>query len=153
MACQDSYIEKMAKSYNLDQGASFKTPLATEEIEPNPDQATPQDVHSYQSRIGSTTYPTTITRPDAAYATNKLAQHLLNPSPSHIAAANRVIRYLDATRYLAIECSQSAGISQVTPDFECCADAAYADDIPSRKSTEGYLFKLFKGAIEWRSTR
>ena len=145
--CQDSYIKKMAKTYNLDQGASFKTPLSTQEFEPNSGQATPQEVHSYQSRIGSTTYPTTITRPDAAYASNKLAQYLLNPSPLHIAAADRVIRYLDDTRYLAIEYSQSAGLSQVTPDFECCTDAAYADDIPSRKSTEGYLFKLFKGAI------
>jgi hypothetical protein len=151
--CQDSYIEKVARSFNLIQGATFKTPLATEEVEPNSGQATPQEVHSYQSRIGSTIYATTITRPDAAYASNKLAQYLLNPSPLHISAANRVIRYLYATRFLAIEYSQNAGISQVTPDFECCTDAAYADDIPSRKSTEGYLFKLFNGAIDWRSTR
>jgi hypothetical protein len=151
--CQDSYIEKVARTYNLIQGASFKTPLATEEVEPYSEQATPQEIHAYQSRIGSTIYATTITRPDAAYATNKLAQYLLNPSPLHTSAANRVIRYLYATRHLAIEYSQNAGTLQVTPDFECCTDAAYADDIPSRKSTEGYLFKLFNGAIDWRSTR
>jgi hypothetical protein len=151
--CQDSYIEKVARTFNLIDGASFKTPLATEEIVPNQNQATPQEIHAFQARIGSTTYPTTITRPDAARASNKLAQYLLNPSPLHTAAANRLIQYLYATRYLAIEYSQNGSTSEVTPDFRCCTDAAYGDDIPSRQSTEGYLFKLFGGPIDWRSTR
>jgi hypothetical protein len=151
--CQDSYIEKIARTFNLTEGPDFKTPMATGDILPNSDQATPQEIHLYQSRIGSTTYPTTITRPDATQASNKLAQFLLNPSLLHILAADRVIRYLYVTRFLAIEYSQNGSISQVTPDFQSCSDAVYADDIPTRKSTEGHLFKLFQGPIDWRSTR
>ena len=35
----------------------------------------------------------------------------------------------------------------------CASDAAFADDLATRYSTEGYLFKLFNGPIDWRSTK
>ena len=34
--------------------------------------------------------------------------------------------------------------------FKCSSDAAFADGITTRKSTEGYLFKLFVGATYWK---
>jgi len=37
--------------------------------------------------------------------------------------------------------------------FTCASDAAFADDPVTRYSTEGYLFKLFGGPIDWRSTK
>jgi AraC-like DNA-binding protein len=151
--CQDSYIKKIARSFNLTDRYHFTTPMATEEVVPNPLQATPREIHAFQTRIGSTTYATTITRPDAARASNKLAEFLTNPSAVHIAAANRIIRYLYNTRYLALEYSQRGSTLDVFPDFRCSTDAAYGDDFATRKSTEGYLFKLFGGPIDWRSTR
>ena len=35
----------------------------------------------------------------------------------------------------------------------CASDAAFADDLATRYSTEGYLFKLFNGPIDQRSTK
>jgi hypothetical protein len=152
--CQDSYIEKIASSFNLLESPQFKTPLAIQELYASETQATPQEVHAYQSRIGSTTYATSITRPDAARASNKLAEFLLNPSPAHLKAANRLIKYLYDTRYLAVEYSaDSATLTTLEPEFRCSTDAAFGDDIDTRKSTEGYLFKLFGGPIDWKSTR
>ena len=152
--CQDSYIEKVAKSFKLTDSAQFKTPLAVEKLTSNIEQATPQEIHAYQSRIGSTTYATSITRPDAARASNKLAEFLLNPSPAHLKAANRLIKYLYDTRYLAIEYSSNQlDSSEPEPEFRCSTDAAFADDLDTRKSTEGYIFKLFGGPIDWRSTK
>src|SRR4030095_850431 len=43
--------------------------------------------------------------------------------------------------------------STIPPVFTCASDAAYADDPITRYSTEGFLFKLFGGLIDWRSTR
>jgi hypothetical protein len=37
--------------------------------------------------------------------------------------------------------------------FTCASDTAFADDPVTRYSTEGYLFKLFGGPIDWRSTK
>ena len=153
--CQDSYIEKMAKSFNLLDSANQKTPLSTEEtvLTPNTEQATAQEVHGYQTRIGSTTYATTITRPDAAKASNTLAGFMLNPTPAQIKAINRLIKYLYDTRYLAIEYSAQAQNDSIEPEFRCSTDAAFGDNPDTRRSTEGYLFKLFGGAIDWRSTK
>jgi hypothetical protein len=154
--CQDSYIEKIARTFHLETGPRFDTPMATihNNLLPNQNQATDQSIHAYQARIGSLIYAAINTRPDIARATNKLAEFMMNPSTEHSAAADRVIRYLYDTRYLAIQYSQNAGTTEVTtPDLHCSTDAAYADDIPTRKSTEGYLFKLFGGPIDWRSTK
>ena len=152
--CQDSYIEKLADSFKITASKAIKTPLAVEELLPNEGLATPQEIHAYQSRIGSTMYATTITRPDAARASNKLAEFLLNPSPAHLAAANRLITYLYNTRYYAIEYSYDRPNSS-NPElaFRCATDAAFADNISTRRSTEGFIFKLFGGAIDWKSTR
>jgi hypothetical protein len=35
----------------------------------------------------------------------------------------------------------------------CVGDAVFADDPIIRYSTEGYLFKLFNGLIDWRLTK
>jgi hypothetical protein len=35
----------------------------------------------------------------------------------------------------------------------CVSDAAFADDLTTKYSTEGYLFKLFNEFIDWRSTK
>jgi hypothetical protein len=99
--------------------------------------------------VGSLLYATTITRPDAARAANKLSEFLINPSARHQEAVDRAILYLYGTSNLAIEYSASSDQSAIT----CASDAAFADDPATRYSTEGYLFKLFNGPIDWRSTK
>jgi hypothetical protein len=37
--------------------------------------------------------------------------------------------------------------------FQASSDAAFADDIKTRRSSEGYLFKLFGGPIDWRASK
>lgn len=146
--CQDSYLEKIAHRYHLEDRKPALTPLSTfnDMLTKYDGKASAQDVHLYQQKVGSIQYATSITRPDAARAASKLAEHLLNPSPSHMDAADRVIGYLYGTRSLAIEYS---------PDGDNCefsSDAAFADT-EDRKSSEGYLFKLFGGAVDWRATK
>ena len=147
--CQDSYIKKIAAAFHLEDRKPPATPLATEELIPNTEQATAQEIYLYQRKVGSLLYATTITRPDAARAANKLSEFLTNPSQRHQDAVDRAISYLNGTHTLAIEFSAS-NARQV---FTCASDAAFADDPVNRHSTEGYLFKLFGGPIDWRSTK
>ena len=98
--------------------------------------------------MGSLLYATTITRPDAARAANKLSEFLMNPSACHQETVNRVISYLYETSNLTIKYSatdQSAVI--------CASDAAFADNTIIRYSTERYLLKMFNGPVDWRSTK
>ncbi len=73
-----------------------------------------------------------------------------NPSLKHHEAVDRVLRYLSTNRHLAIEYSANVNEQQV---FSCSSDAAFADHVSDRKSSEGYLFKVYGGPIDWRATK
>src|SRR5438067_2312835 len=147
--CQDSYIEKITKTFHLEDIKPASMPMAPGELVPYDGQATPQDIYSYQWKVGSLLYATTITRPDAARTAAKLSEFLQNPSTDHQRAVERAITYLNGTKTYAIEYSATSD-NQV---FTCASDAAFADDPATRRSTEGYIFQLFGGAIDWRSVK
>ena len=75
-----------------------------------------------------------------------------NPSPAHLSEVHRVIAYLYTTRYLAIEYSSTTPYQGVKP-LRIASDASFADDNATRRSTQGYLIKLFNGPILWQSSK
>src|SRR5207248_4897786 len=89
---------------------------------------------------------------------SNLAEFATNPSQQHQDAADQTILYLDGTRYYAIEFSASATSQEVTLAWPAttlgiASDASFGNCSVTRRSTEGYLFKLFGGAIDWSSTK
>jgi hypothetical protein len=74
--CQDSYIDKIANTFHLTDGKAPPTLMTTDELYPYDGQASPQEIYGYQRKIGSLTYATVISRPDAARTSNKLAGQL-----------------------------------------------------------------------------
>jgi hypothetical protein len=150
--CQDSYISKIAAKFNINTNSkTLKTPLPSDDALTAEfgKQTTAQQILAYQQRVGSLNFSAVISRPDIAHAVSKLAQFLKNPSAAHIAAANRVIRYLCGTRTLAIEYS-GRNSSQI---FNCASNTVFADDSATRRSSDGYLFQLYRGAIDWRASK
>jgi hypothetical protein len=145
--CQDSYIDKISHRFNLQPIKPPKTPMTTDQLAKNPGTALPQEIHLYQQKVGSLLYATTITRPDTARTANKLSEFLTNPSKEHLDAVDRAISYLYGTKFLAIEYSRES------EGMLCASDAAFADNIDDRKSTEGYLVMLFGGPIDWRASK
>jgi reverse transcriptase-like protein len=148
--CQDSYVDKIIKKFHLEYAKPAHIPIQTEELVPYEGTAMPQEIYAYQQKVGSLQYAATITRPDLARTTSKLSEFLQNPSPQHHRAADQALSYLQKTRTLAIEYSAEINSQEV---FICASDAAFADDTATRRSTEGYLFKLFGGIIDWHSTK
>jgi hypothetical protein len=71
---------------------------------------------------------------------------MVNPSPQHCEAANRVLNYLNATRYLAL---QFGGENE----YEVHSDASFADSALDRKSSQAYAMKLFGSLIGWRANK
>jgi hypothetical protein len=67
-----------------------------------------------------------------------------------LAAADRAITYLYRTKTYAIEYAAPSSGSE-EQKFFCASDAAFADDIETRRSTGGFLHKLFRGPIDWHS--
>jgi hypothetical protein len=153
--CQDSYIDKITRKFNLEYHKPASTPLPMEELVPHVGQATPQEIYAYQQRVGSLNFAAVITRPDIAYSTSKLSEFLQNPSPKHLAAADQAISYLNGTKTLAIQYATDTASTGTESQqiFLAASDAAFADDKETRRSTGGYLFKLFGGPTDWKSAK
>lgn len=90
-----------------------------------------------------------LTRPDIAFAINRVAKYTNNPHHSHWTAVKRIFRYLFGTLHMGI--SYSGSLSDLTLCGYC--DADYADDLDDRKSRTGYLFLLANGVVAWCSKR
>ena len=149
---QESYIDKITTRFNLKEyESSPKTPLPTGDLTKNPGQATAQDIHLYQQRIGSVGFAAVVTRPDVSYTASKLSEYLQNPSGAHLDLSKRVIRYLHSTKKTSILFD---GL-KFSPSsiFQASSDASYANDPDTRRSHQGYVFLLFNGPISWAATK
>lgn len=74
----------MAHRYHRRGSTRYHTPITLDELRPYTGRATARQTHEYQQKVGSVLFPAIITRPDAARATNKLAEFLTNRSPQHL---------------------------------------------------------------------
>ena len=126
-----------------------KIPLI-ENLDPNPEKAISQKILYFQQKVGSLLYTTIIIRSDAAKAANKLSEFLTNSSKTYLEAVDKAISYLFGTKFYAIEFNNKSKDSEV---FICTSDAAFADNRSDRKSTEGYLCKLFSRSIDWKTSK
>ncbi|CAI7882142.1 unnamed protein product [Closterium sp. NIES-53] len=95
-------------------------------------------------------YLMTCTRPDLAYPLSILARYVApgRHRPEHMAAAKRVLRYLCSTSGLGLVLG---GRSPVVLTGH--ADASWADDQATQRSSQGYTFGLGSGSVSWRATR
>jgi hypothetical protein len=146
--CQDSYIEKITnRYYKPTNNRIIGTPLPTEKIEANEYESTAANVHLYQQEVGSINFATTMTRIDTAFATTTLSRYLTNPSDTHLALANRVLGYLEATKSYAQEYNTSSPL-----DLRVLSDASFADDI-GRKSSQGFIIMLGGNPFMWKASK
>ncbi|KAG0160465.1 hypothetical protein PDIDSM_7994 [Penicillium digitatum] len=134
--CQDSYIESMTNKYNLVTTRKVGSPLGVEPLVPYDGVATPSQIHGYQAKVGSAH-----------------AEFLTNPGPKHMDAIDRIIQYLYETRYWAIEyVRKQSWLSLAAKSIEFASDASFGDN-RDRKSSEGYLCKLYGGPIDWKASK
>jgi hypothetical protein len=101
--------------------------------------------YPYSELVGSLLYLSTCTRPDLAQAVGALARYMSQPTVDHWQVAKGVLRYVAGTADHGIVYSREAS------GLVGFCDADFAGDIDSRRSTTGYAFCLFGGAISWNS--
>lgn len=162
---QDSFIEKVAAKYNIAQTSRAypAVPLVDGNIGPSTEEPDDQRTKLYQELVGSLAYIATYTRPDIAQAHSELSRHLQNPGQKHVSAAYHAWKYLIGQKRLAIGAhgdqssrtiymGSSLGGAGTEPLFYGASDAAFADDLPTRRSSQGYLFMLYGMPIDWKAT-
>ena len=166
---QDQAIDKIANKLGIfEKKPSVKTAMKvtpmTKLTEPEKDPAVVS--WPYLETVGSLLHISQCTRPDIAYAVGSLARHSTTLGKEHIKAAKRCVQYLYNTRELCIKYSADhltneplvfeAGRSPIESkptetEPQAYADADYAMDITTRKSTSGGIIFLNGGPITWSS--
>ena len=105
------------------------------------------DPSLYRSVVGGLQYAT-ITRPDIAYAVNKVAQFMHTPLESHWKAVKRILRYLGGSLHHGLRFHK-------VNDFRLLAfcDSDWGSDTDDRKSTSGFCIYLGSNLISWSSRK
>ena len=172
----ENYIKTVLEDFNLiDANPSIIPMTPGFDSRPSEDhKADPSECRRYQTLMGSLLYLATNLRPDIAYATSLLSQHMSNPEPKHWKAAKKVLRYLKGTLTTGIELLKYKGnrldvlsnarggrssrdricsICNGRHDQEalkCFTDSDYAANW-ARRSRTGYVCRHGPNLIAWRS--
>jgi hypothetical protein len=144
---QRKYITDLLQKSGMTEAKPASTPItATPPLLKNSGDPLPSPTE-YRALVGSLQY-LSLTRPDIAFATNKLAQFMQNPSTMHWLALKRLLRYL------AGSCDKGIFISATAPlNFHAYSDADWAGDKDDYISTTGYLLYLGDTPISWSSRK
>ena len=153
---QPLHIDSILRKYKMEEANPVSTPLDPNiKLTPSKDGASPERSNDYASLIGSLQYLAVATRPDIAYAVNRLAACTANPSFEHYGAAKRLLRYIKGTRSLGItyRAQSERLVGPMDSNFFFgFSDAAFAN-ADDRKSISGYVFLSNGGAITWGSKK
>lgn len=144
---QSAYVFDLLERYKMSDCAPQVTPYVNRLLKRQPDEPS-VDATRMRELIGSLLYIANGTRPDIAAVVSALACHQDNATEEHWKAAKRVLRYLRGTANHGIYYDRNGG--NVLHGF---ADADYAGDMDSRRSTSGIVFMLNGGPIQWMSKK
>lgn len=149
---QESYLQSVLDRFGMEHSNHVSSPLLNStRLAP----ATPEDhaAHSdfpYREIVGCLNHAAINTRPDISHAVSQLAQHSSSYGLIHITAAKHLLRYIKGT----LDRGMSFGKHDVpTRQLSGFADADYANDITTRRSTTGYTISLGGSTVCWRSRR
>ena len=153
---QSAYINTLLTRHGMAECNPSSTPMesgAAHELIAAADgyEASSTLTRHYQSIIGGLMFAAICTRPDIAFAVNRLSRYCANPTELHYAAAKRILRYLKGSVNYRITYS---GPAERHPKLIGYCDADWAQDKDcKRKSTSGYVFIMCGGAISWQSKK
>src|SRR3984885_4056498 len=97
-------------------------------------------------------YTAVAMRPDIAFAVNRLASFIANPTMCHWTAAKHVLRYLKGTKDIGITYSKSTEDATSQNQYIGYSDASFANNY-DRTSVSGYAFTSAGGTISWGSKK
>ena len=161
---QELYITKALEKYGLADCKIAATPevVGAAHQEPSAQQNEPADKQRYMEITGTIMYAAISTRLDIAHAAHYLASHMLAPTKLHMAAAERVLRYLAGTKEVGLvfgsRNSGAVGDSRgraaaVQVDVCAYADADWANNKGDRRSVTGWVAKLNGDPVSWASKK
>ncbi|CAI7813547.1 unnamed protein product, partial [Closterium sp. NIES-54] len=148
---QSHMVQQVLQRFGFTYSSPQATPLSTRHsLSALPSDESVEPSGSYPELVGCLMYLMTCTRPYLAYPLSILARYVApgRHRPEHMAAAKRVLRYLCSTSGLGLVLGGRRPVVLTGH-----ADASWADDQATQRSSQGYTFSLGSGSVLWRSTR
>jgi hypothetical protein len=139
---QHKYVSDLLHKFQMTDCKAAPTPIATTPpLSTDHDDAL-SDPTPFRSLVGALQYAT-FTRPDIAFAVNRVCQFMHKPSTIHFVAAKRILRYLKGTLHKGV-------LFQPGPlALTAFTDADWAGDPSDRRSTSGFIVFLGHNPITW----
>lgn len=145
---QPEYFRKMLRKFNMsdckDIATLIESGLDLQKNESNQDCKAP-----YRELMGCLTYATLTTRPDLCAATNIFSRFQSGYGDEHFKHAKRMLRYIKGTIDLKLVYKKNTD-ADVLIGY---TDADWAGDKNDRKSTSGYVYKVFGNTVSWSSRK
>ncbi|CAI7818513.1 unnamed protein product [Closterium sp. NIES-54] len=148
---QSHMVHQVLHRFDFTYSSPQATPLSTRHsLSALPSDESVESSGPYPELVGCLMYLMTCTRPDLAYPLSILARYVApgRHRPEHMAAAKRVLRYLCSSSGLGLVLGGRRPVVLTGH-----ADASWADDQATQRSSQGYIFSLGSGSVSWRSTR
>eukprot|EP00253_Pinus_taeda_P034672 PITA_34672 len=133
---QRKYVETILHRFHMQDSKPVKVPipvgvrLSAEQCPKTQEEEEDMSRVPYPSVVGSLMYVMVCTRPDIAHAVGVLSRFISKLGKEHWTTMKLVFRYL-----------------HVTIDYD------WAGDLDQGRSTSGYVFNLFGGAVSWMSKK
>ena len=106
----------------------------------------------YASAVGNLMYAMVYTKLYIAHVVGVLSKYMSKPGKEHWTTIKRVFMYFCGTASYGL-CYQGRPRLDRVLDINGFVDADWARDLDRRRSTSGYAFNLFGGAISWMRKR
>ncbi|XP_052487964.1 secreted RxLR effector protein 161-like [Gossypium raimondii] len=106
-----------------------------------------EDEGLFRSVVGALQY-VVITRPDIAFAVNKVCQYMHKPLDTHSKAVKRIMRYLQGTLEFGLQFTRHSKLL-----LEGYSDASWGSDIDDRRSTSGFCIFFGGNPVSWSSKK
>ncbi|CAI7904705.1 unnamed protein product [Closterium sp. NIES-54] len=148
---QSHMVQQVLQRFDFTYSSPQATPLSTRHsLSALPSDESVEPDGPYPELVGCLMYLMSCTRPDLAYPLSILARYVApgRHRPEHMAAAKRVLRYLCSTSGMGLVLGGRRPVVLTGH-----ADASWADDQATQRSSQGYTFSLGSGSVSWRSTR
>jgi hypothetical protein len=155
---QRKYVETILYRFNMHGSKSIKVPipigvkLSADQCPKTQEEEEDVSHVPYANTIGSLMYAMVCTRPSIAHAVGVFNRYMSKPRKEHWTVVKRVLRYLCGTTNYGLCYQGRLGLDSVV-DIHGFVDAEWAGDLDYRRSTSGYVFNLFGGAISWMRKR
>ncbi|KAG8496407.1 hypothetical protein CXB51_009171 [Gossypium anomalum] len=144
---QQKYIRELLARSFMSHAKSVHTPMVSSSMFSKSEGEPLTDPTEYRSLAGALQY-IVLTRPDIAYAVNRVCQFMHTPTTAHMVALKRILRYLRGTLSHGLVFRQSDRLSLVG-----YADVNWGLDFDDRRSTTGYCVYFGHTPVSWCSKK